>query len=202
MSTRIPAPAAVKRGRLYLIVLILLFLLPLVVAWLMVGRWQPGGSVHHGELLDPARPLPALNLQRLNGEPLTLDQLRGRWHLVYLGTGTECGPECRDSLYNMRQVRLALGRDSIRLSNLLLLDRPPNAELGRWLQQEHPAMLKARGDGTVGTFLREAFPTGGEGPWVYLLDPLGNLVMRYGAASNADGMLEDLERLLKYSRIG
>ena len=38
--------------------------------------------------------------------------------------------------------------------------------------------------------------------WLFIVDPLGNLVMRYDARDNPKGLLEDLKKLLKLSHIG
>jgi cytochrome oxidase Cu insertion factor (SCO1/SenC/PrrC family) len=191
-----------RRGRLYLIVIILLFAVPLATAWLLVGVWRPAGSMHHGELLDPARPLPALQVKQLDGNSLSLDELRGRWHLVYLGDAEACVESCRTSLHNMRQIRLALGKNAIRLSNLLLTERALGTDLHDWLAMEHPDLRKLIADVEVRSTFRDAFTETGERHSVYLVDPLNNLVMRYGPEVDPGDILDDLERLLKYSKIG
>lgn len=190
------------RGRLYLIIIILLFAVPLATAWLLVGAWRPAGSVHHGELLNPARPLPAARLQQPDGTVLDADDLRGRWHLVYLGDAASCAEPCRDQLYDMRQIRLALGKDAIRVSNLLLIEQPPAPELRDWLVTEHPDLLELIADSETRAAIRDAFADTGERHGIYLIDPLNNLVMRYGSDVDPGDILEDLERLLKYSKIG
>lgn len=192
---------AAWRGRMYLLLVILLFAGPLAAAWLLVGHWRPAGSVHHGELLDPAQPLPALQLRRLDGEPLELETLHGHWTLAYLNDTGDCSQSCRDSLYTMRQTRLALGKDMTRVQTLLLLDREPEPTLRDWLAREHRTMIKGLADADMRALFSRPFPAGG-GQGVYLIDPLGNLVMRYGPDTDPEGLLKDLERLLKYSKIG
>lgn len=191
------------RQRLFLSFIVACFVVPLAAAWLLVGRWRPDGSVQHGELLNPARPLPEFRFAPLDGRQMDGAPLRGHWMLVYVGSAAECAAPCQTALYDLRQVRLALGKDMARVKTLLLLDGPPDAGLQRWLAAEHPTMNVGIADAATRTALAEAFNSPGQtGAWVYLLDPLGNLLMRYAVTTNPRGMLEDLQRLLRLSRIG
>ncbi|MBL8251079.1 MAG: hypothetical protein JNK31_05385 [Candidatus Competibacter sp.] len=198
-AASIPPP---WRQRLVLLFVIGCFALPLAAAWLLVGHWRPSGSVQHGELLDPARPM-ELRFESVGGGSPTGAGLRGRWVLAYVGAASACDARCRTGLYDMRQVRLALGKDIDRLKTLLLLDGEPTPELRRWLAAEHPAMTVGVADSAQHNALIGAFPRPGQaGDWVYLLDPLGNLLMRYPVEVEPRGVLKDLQRLLKWSKIG
>ena len=199
-TAAIPAP---WRQRLFLLFIIACFVLPLAIAWLLVGHWRPDSSVQHGELLNPARPLTALRFTPLNDREPDGTTLRGHWVLIYAGSAGECAAACQTALYDLRQVRLALGKDMGRVKTLLLLDNQPIVELHQWLADEHAAMIVGVADLAARTELTEAFPTpGAVGEWIYLLDPLGNLLMRYPVASEPRGMLKDLQRLLRLSRVG
>lgn len=192
----------VWRQRLLLLFVVACFALPLAVAWLLVDRWRPGGSAQHGELLDPARPT-SLRFAPPQGRSADDTALRGRWVLAYIGPATACDARCRTGLYDMRQVRLALGKDMDRVKTLLLLDAAPTAELSDWLAAEHPATIVGVADAASRDALIEPFGRpGGVGEWLYLLDPHGNLLMRYPADVEPRGLLKDLQRLLKWSKIG
>lgn len=204
-----PAPDR-KRSRLYLILLFALFALPLALAWvLQQGGWRPSGSVHHGDLLDPALPVAGLRAAGPDGEPLTEAYLRGRWTLAYLAPA-DCAADCRENLYKIRQLRLALGKDIDRLQTLALLPASPDAGFADWLRQDHAAMTVAVAGDDARALLRrpfEGFVAGEDAPQqlshsVYLIDPLGNLVMRYRPSATPKEIIADLKRLLKYSRIG
>ena len=189
--------------RLMLLFIVACFVVPLAAAWGLVGRWMPGGTVQHGELLNPARPLTALRFTPLNDGESDETTLRGHWALIYAGSAGECAAACQTALYDLRQVRLALGKDMGRVKTLLLLADAPVAELRRWLADAHAAMIVGVVDPAARTELASAFAKPGAiGEWIYLLDPLGNLLMRYPVSGEPRGILKDLQRLLRLSRIG
>ncbi len=125
------------RQRLLLLLVVACFVLPLAAAWLLIGHWRPESSAQHGELLNPARPV-ALRFDLLDGKPADETALRGRWVLAYVGSAAECDARCRTGLYDMRQVRLALGKDMDRVKTLLLVDAMPPTGSRDWLAAEHP----------------------------------------------------------------
>jgi cytochrome oxidase Cu insertion factor (SCO1/SenC/PrrC family) len=194
-----PMIPASWRQRLYLLFIVACFVVPLATAGWLAGRWTPGHTVQHGELLHPARPL-NLHFTALDGGSTAL---QGHWILLYAGSATGCDARCHTALYDLRQVRLALGKDMQRVETVLLLGGAPDAALRQWLVHEHAAMRVGIVDVERQNRLMEAFDhTGVIGDWIYLIDPLGNLVMRYPATVEPRGMLKDLQRLLKWSRIG
>ncbi|NJM11086.1 MAG: hypothetical protein HC889_03535 [Synechococcaceae cyanobacterium SM1_2_3] len=195
---------AIWRQRLTLLFIIACFAIPLATAWLLVGRWQPGSSVQHGELLNPAQPLKQLRFVSLEGQPLNSTALSGRWVMIYASSAHQCESACKTALYDMRQVRIALGKDIERVKTLLLLDGLPDAGLRQWLTAEHAAMMVGVADVTTRSEFDTAFSSSPETArqWIYLLDPLGNLLMRYPVAVEPRGMLKDLQRLLRLSKIG
>jgi len=203
MVTQI-ATQSPTRHRFFLLFLIALFIVPLLLAWLLVGHWQPSSTVNHGELLAPAQPVPHLQVQQADGQLLNKAYLQKHWTLTYIGSGGCAAAPCRQALYKIRQVRLALGKDMSRAQTLYMTTEKPAPRLLDWLDREHGAMTTGMIDAQTLRFFSQAFPDGSAavGEWVYLIDPLGNLLMRYHVDANPKGILEDLERLLKYSKIG
>jgi hypothetical protein len=189
------------RNQVFLLLIVILFVAPLGLAWVLVGHWQPAATSNHGELLNPARPVPHFRMQRPDGRLLPTAYLQDRWTLAYIGAA--CEKRCRQSLYYMRQVRLALGKDMGRVQTLFMQTQAADAALQKWLHQEHALMTTGLVDDQTLDFFTQVFP--GEtilGEWIYLIDPLGNLLMRYPSEVDPKGILEDLEHLLKYSKIG
>jgi cytochrome oxidase Cu insertion factor (SCO1/SenC/PrrC family) len=141
--------------------------------------------------------LPAASLATPAGGRTEADFLRHHWSLVYLARA-ECDDACRAALYNGRQMRLALGRLMDRVQRVYLYVGDPLGQA--FLADEHPDLLVASAAGPEGRALLEALTGQPEGYW--LVDPLGNAMMRYPPDEPPRGMLEDIKRLLRLSRIG
>jgi len=105
------------KGRLTLLLIIVVFLLPVVAAYL----YRPSGETgNHGTLIDPPRPLGPFRMTGLDGAPAGLETLRGKWTLLYPGPG-HCQAVCRDNLFKMERARLTQGRDMPRVQALYLV---------------------------------------------------------------------------------
>lgn len=198
-----PPDDFLRKDRIILVLIMGAFILPLIGAWMLAGQWRPEGRAHHGELLVPARPISHFQVLAEEGGELNKAYLQGRWTLVYMDGRSGCDESCRQGLYKIRQIRLALGKEMPRVQRLLLLTEMPEAMLSSWLQQEHAGMTVGVADTTTRGFLARSFSgTAVAGGWIYLIDPLTNLVMRYPAQVNPGDILKDLKRLLKLSKIG
>ena len=183
-----------SRARLSFIGIVLLFVVPLILAaGLYFGGWRPLGRVNNGELLDPPRDLSGLVVAASgSGQSPASTLLAGQWSLVHV-VDVDCGPQCQDALVETRQVRTALGKDADRVLRVLFTQGAPLSDLGAELQREHPDLVTARLASTA-TWLRSDS--------VWLADPLGNLILRYPPGYASRGLLKDLKRLLKLSKIG
>lgn len=173
-----------------------LCLAPFIAALIAYFYWQPQGGMNYGELI-PVRPLIDPPLRHLDQRELRLSAFRGKWVLLQLDQ-SECAALCRAKLYNMRQVRLALGREMERIERVwLILDEAP---LQTTLIREYDGtrMLRAAGSPILAKFP----PPGGARDHIYLIDPLGNLMLRFPKDADPRKMHKDLARLLKASRIG
>jgi len=181
-----PTPEAVRRGRTKLLLLALVFVAPFVLAWLAWRfEWATGSTSNYGELIMPARPV--------DGAPL--EALRGKWVLVSFDAAP-CDAYCERKLYFMRQVRRALGDDEARIARLWLLTdaTSPSEKLLAAIEGTQVAPAGA---------LAESFPAAGApADHIYVVDPLGNLMMRYPRDPDPSRILKDLQRLLKVARFG
>ncbi|MFA7386651.1 MAG: hypothetical protein WCZ87_03220, partial [Thiohalobacteraceae bacterium] len=117
------------------------------------------------------------------------------WTLVYRLAGP-CETACQEALYVLRQVRLAQGKNIDRVQRLLLLDAPPTAEWITEIEAHYPGLAVARPRSDRND---TGFPVPGQ---IYLVDPLGNLMMEYATDAEPRGMIKDLERLLRISYVG
>ncbi len=184
-----------RRGRLTLALLALVCVAPVLASYLAYYVWPPGGRVNHGALLTPA-PLPEAVLPGMAGQPaLDREDLRGHWTLLYVGTGA-CGGPCEAALYTMRQARLAQADEMERVERVWLVtdaERPPASVLER-----HDGLRVAQ---AADAWLAQ-LPGATAGAHIFLVDPLGNVMMRFPDPADPKGVLRDLQRLLKYSPLG
>ncbi len=185
-----------RTGRRKILAIAALCLAPFIAALIAYFYWPPQGGMNYGELI-PARPLIDPPLRHLDQRAFRLSALRGKWILVQLDEA-DCAAACRAKLYNMRQVRLAQGREMERVERVwLILDEAP---LATQLIREYDGtrMLRAAGSPMVGEFA----PRDGMRDHIYLIDPLGNLMLRFPRDADPRRMHKDLARLLRASRIG
>ena len=202
-----PDPKAVKRGRRQLLALAALFFVPLAVAfWLYYGPsgWRPGRGANQGDLIDPARPLPSIALPTPDGTATDPGFLRGKWTMLYVGDGL-CDDRCRKALYLTRQSRMALNKDMNRVQRVFLVTG--RCCDGAFFAQEHPDLAVALVETAESAALLAPFPVYDGVPVadagrIYLVDPLGNLLMSYSAAAPDKALLQDVKKLLRLSHIG
>jgi hypothetical protein len=171
------------KPRVTLLLVALACAAPVVLATLAYYLdWAPGGTGNYGELIPP-RPL--------SGAPL--EKLKGKWVLVSFDAAA-CDAYCEKKLYFMRQTRRAQGKEQLRIERAWLLTDAgqPRAELLQAIEGTHVA---------PGGALAKAFP-GAPADHIYLVDPLGNLMLRFPRDPDPKKIIKDLNRLLKYSRIG
>ncbi len=183
-------------GRKTLLLVAAVFVLPVVASYVTYYFLRPQSRMNYGELLSP-QPLPPLALQDAAGRPFSLVELKGKWIMIHVAPA-ECDQRCRDMLLLMRQVRTAQGKDMDRVERLWIVEdaRVPDAELLRDYGSMRIALAREPAAASV-------FPTEADRrAHVYLVDPLGNLMLRFPANPDPKRVIKDLERLLKYSRIG
>ena len=199
------AGTKVNRQRLLLVGVALLFFGPLGLSFYLYyyghGSWLTGGRVNAGNLIEPPRPLPAIALP-LAGEGVTDPQfLKGKWTFLYVQRGA-CDAECLRHLYDTRQVRIALDREMNRVQRVFIGDADC-CDLTQ-LKAAHPDLIaiRASADDEPLLTLLPAGDLGRDSRRIYLIDPLGNLMMSYAADARPKGMLEDMKRLLRLSSIG
>jgi len=178
-----------------------IFFLPLALSFYMYygAGWRPAASTAHGELYSPARPIPMADLRTAKGEIAPPNLLTEKWALVYVGDGV-CDKACESALYFMRQTRLSLNNEMTRVSRVFLATAHCcNSAL---LEREHPGLIALDASGPEATEMIATFPQTDRAQSLFVVDPLGNLVMRYDTRDSPKGLLDDLKKLLKLSHIG
>lgn len=200
-DTELPR-AEIARGRRTLIGLAALFFVPLAIAFYLyyAGGWRPAGSTNHGELINPVRPLEDAAFTLPDGTTSArAGLLRDKWSLVYVGAGS-CDEACQRALWVMRQSRLLLAEDMSRVQRVFLSTRACCDE--EFLDKEHVGLETVQAVDPAAIELLTQFPPDNQANMIFIVDPLGNLMMRFDARQEPKGLLSDLQKLLKLSHIG
>lgn len=182
-----------KGARWTLLALIAVCVLPVAASYFAFYVWQPEGRMNYGTLVSP-EPLPASSLTGLDGASVPREALIGQWTYLVVAPGA-CDSACSEALYLTRQVRTAQAKEMDRVARVWLVSdavRP-----GADLLEGHPALRVLYADAAW----RERFVPAGQ-PRVWLVDPQGNVMMRYPDELAPKRMIKDLGRLLKYSQQG
>ena len=191
MGPSTPNPRA-RGGKRTLLLIAAVTLAPVIASYAAYYLFPRSPAVNYGTLL-PTAPIEGIEGTRPDGSSFRLEDLRGRWVLLALGRA-DCGAPCERKLYATRQARTMQGREQERVVRVWLVEgdaAPPAALLA-----QHPGLVVVR----VPEAVPARFPGGADA--LYLIDPLGNLVLRYPDDPDIKGVAKDLTRLLKASRIG
>lgn len=198
------SPEQVRRGRRMALLLFAVGFGPMVLATIMyyTGWMNPDEISSNGILIQPPVAVEELQLNGADGQPFTDrfgPEVEGAEWLMLVAAGP-CTAECEELLYLARQVNIALGKNADRLSRAAYLEQIPDDLAARW-DDEYATMEQLKSQsGSL-----PAWPDGVEpdrAPEILLVDPFGNIMMRYNSGHSGKQMLEDLKQLMKLSQIG
>lgn len=198
-DTNAPSTAR-RRGRVKLFAVLLVCAAPIIASYLTFYVVKPDGRTNYGTILDArSLPIPEMATTTLDGKPRTLADLKGKWVMVRVGGGA-CEDECQRQLYAMRQWRTMQGKNMERIERVWLIT--DNEPLDTVLMREYDGMELLRAPAaTVAKWL--PVESGQKlGDHIYLIDPLGNLMMRYPYQPEPGRVYKDIAKLLKASAIG
>ena len=182
MSTAAPSP----QSRKIILLLVVLTLAPVILSTLAYFFWHPTGVQSYGELL-PTRPVPAMAMTTMDGKPASFADLKGKWLLVVVDPAG-CDAQCAAALHAIRQYRVAQNTEMDRMDRVWLVadGQVPSAQA---VQAAEGAQIRlVHGPVTLPGALQQSF---------YLIDPLGNQVMRYGRDATPNKVIKELGRVLK-----
>lgn len=188
-------------GRWKLLAVIAICAAPVIASYFTYYVIKPQSRTNYGTLLD-ARAYPpsaAMRMSTLDGKTAALDAYKGKW-IMLSADGADCEQACRTKLYDMRQLRLTQGKDMDRIERVWLItdDKPVETMLLREYDGMH--VLRAKAD-AVGKWLPADAGTA-PSDHIYLIDPLGNLMMRFPKNADPNKIKKDIVKLLRASRIG
>ena len=201
-------PERIRSGRIKMLLVLAVCAAPVIASYFTYYVVRPAARTNFGVLVEPQRPLPELVAQDLDGKPVPMASLRGQW-LVMSVAHAACDASCEATLFLQRQLRAGLGKDKDRVDWVWLIDDDapvppamlPRLESSTTLRIPAQSAAQWLGDGAAG-------PLSGA---IYLVDPLGNYMMRFPALDlqpdstqeakllHAKKVKRDVERLLRAS---
>lgn len=173
---------------------------PVILSYLTYYVIKPQGRVNYGDLIDPRTyPIPDLASTDLEGKPASLEQFRGKWILLQVDNAG-CEAACQQKLYYMRQLRLTQGKDMDRIERVWLVTEDAPLDIGLMKQYDGTHILRVDPQ-KLAAWLPVIEGTKAS-DHLYMIDPLGNLMMRFPKDPDANKIKKDITRLLRASGIG
>lgn len=196
-STRGPG----RRGRWVLVLLALVAAAPVIASYLAYYVFKPsGGTTNYGALIEPQRPIPdTLVVTDEAGKPMRLATLRGRWLMIAVDASA-CDKACATKLYFMRQVRATQAGERERIAMVWL--RTDAAAVPDVIKGAYPDTRMLVADPAAIAAWLPAEPGSRDTDHIFLVDPNGNLMMRFPKDPNPSKIKGDVTKLLKWSSIG
>ena len=200
-------PAARKRSRLPLVLVFLCTLAPIVAAFVVYynPQWWPDDASNYGTLVTPQRPMPAageLTLTTLDGQPFDLQTLKGKWLLV-AADGAACPESCARKLYIARNSHASQGKNVDRLARSGSSPTTRRCRTRCW----RPTRARSCCAPTPASSPASCSPASSNRPRplaapIWIIDPLGNLMMQYPADADGVKVRKDVSKLVYNSRVG
>jgi cytochrome oxidase Cu insertion factor (SCO1/SenC/PrrC family) len=183
---------------------VIAFIAPVVLAYIMFFFVDVKSFVNHGEILNPIVHIASFKLKDENNEIIPQDDLTYKWRLISF-VGKDCDEQCETRLFDTRQIHTLLAKDQHRLMRMFVHLEPAGDPLLKLIEQTHPNVIHVNGDAdtiidALGENVREG--AGIMNNETYIMDPMGNVMMRFTQDQPNKEFLYDLKKLLKASQIG
>ena len=191
-----------RRGRITMLAILLACALPVIASYFTYYVVRPQGRSNYATLIEPQRPLPsfdAVPAQDMDGHPLPLTTLKGQWLMIVVAPAS-CGKACESNLFLQRQLREMMGAERDRIQKIWLVDGPgPVAPALAAAMAAPPAVATYRVDRAALEHWLEPELHHALEDHLYIVDPLGNWMMRTPANPDPVRLKKDVDKLLRAS---
>jgi peroxiredoxin len=193
-------PQQRKRGRWMLWLVLLVCASPMIASYFTYYVLKPEKRNNYGTLIDQrAHPVPAMATTTLDGKPVALDQFKGKW-VMLMAAPSACEEACRKQLFAMRQLRKMQGKEMERIERVwLITDSEP---LDTLVIREYDGTHMLRADARAIANWLPADSGTSVADHIYMIDPLGHLMMRFPKDPDPRKVYKDINKLLKASSVG
>lgn len=176
------------------------FVAPAVLAYFMYFFGDVRSFSNHGEILNPVVDIATLKLTDDKNVLIPEDQLRYKWRMISF-VDASCDDACKQRLHDVRQIHKSLAKDQHRVIRMIVHLEPATDELNALISSEYPNALIVFGDEkTISSALGDIARI--RENETYIMDPIGNVMMRFTQDQPNRLFLKDLRKLLKVSQIG
>ncbi len=208
-ASQVPSAVQIKKNKITMLVLFSMFVAPILFAVYIFNTNSSDDYVtkNRGNLINPAIELKNIELTYFeNNKRYKLADQEHQWLMVFIGAG-ECGGSCKRQLVVMRQTRLAQGGEFTRVNRLYVMLDKQSDQFMKEVKAYHPDMDIVTGSEQQLANVTEQFKLAdkikpGNSNRIYIVDPIGNLMMYYELDAKAADIAKDLARLLKVSQMG
>lgn len=183
---------------------VLAFIAPVALAYIIFFFVDVKSFVNHGEILNPIVHIASFKLTDENNEIIAQDELTYKWRLISF-VGSDCDQKCETRLFDTRQIHRSLGKNQHRISRMFVHLQPAGEALAKLIAETHENVIQVNGDTKV---ITEALGINARDDAAilnnetYIMDPMGNVMMRFTQEQPNKEFLYDLKKLLKASQIG
>lgn len=183
---------------------VIAFIAPVVLAYIMFFFVEVKSFVNHGELLNPILHIKDFGLKDDKNELIPQDDLTYKWRLISF-LKADCDQKCESRLYDSRQIHTSLGKDRHRIIRMFVHLEPAGEALTNLIAETHENVIHVNGDPdaivkSLGDNVHDDL--GINNNEIYIMDPMGNVMMRFTQDQPNKDFLYDLKKLLKASQIG
>ena len=198
------AIAGKKRNPYTVWFVVLAFIAPVALAYIMFFFVDVKSFVNHGEILNPIVHISSFELTNKSGEIIPEKELTYKWRLISF-VAKDCDQQCETRLFDTRQIHTSLGKNQHRLSRMFVHLEPAGDSFSTLIAESHPDVIHVNGHVDIiikalaDNIRDDASITNNE---TYIMDPMGNVMMRFTQEQPSKEFLYDLKKLLKASQIG
>ena len=188
-------------GRIKFLLIVTIFVLPFAISYYLYEKHLSGdklNTTNYGTFINPIFSLIDTSFYNLSGDLRKYDSLDKNWYLIYLAN-KNCNKVCKDEIYLLRQVNIALGKDMNRMQRIVLLAESDSDHLGQEMIKQYPNLIVVSSQPSS---LNEIFRLEDISHNLFLVDPNGNVILGYDEGFKGKKLLKDIKKLLKLSIIG
>lgn len=194
-----------KKNKRTIIIIFAMSVIPFGIAWYLSSNtdWMEGVSTNNGELITP--PVTTEKTEFIGYDEFSIQNMKeipGHWVLVNVIPNSDCNSVCQQAIHKTKQLRLMMNKDLTRIRRLVLIIPEINVDLAKQWWKDDVRLLRSKPAQSLVKKLQKIRHSDIPDGMLFLMDPLGNLMMQYEPGFDPYKVKSDLRKLLRISQIG